>query len=134
MLFTTPCQVTLLLPEKCLLASVMNQNNLGKSAGKTDTLHEIRGYKFRRRDEKHHLFPGMEWCCAALKLWHIRDKVERGLFKYCAMVQLTCEHRGEGLHRIKRTFQPARLHCARQQLEHTILRDQREDSFKFSKM
>lgn len=47
---------------------------------------------------------------------------------------LTCEDRGKWLQGVKRTFQSARLHCTRQQLEHTILRDETEDNVTLSKM
>lgn len=81
MLFTNPCQVTLLLPEKCLLS--FSPIIWGKVLGKQ--IHEIHEYKFtqtneNRRDEKHNLFSGIR-CCAALKLWRMRDKVGRGLLK-----------------------------------------------------
>lgn len=46
---------------------------------------------------------------------------------------LTCEDRGKWLQGVKRTFQSARLHCTRQQLEHTILRDETDDNVTLSK-
>lgn len=41
--------------------------------------------------------------------------------------RLTCKDRGKWLQGVKRTFQSARLHCTRQELEQPILRDETYD-------
>lgn len=68
-----------------------------------------------------------EWCFAAIKFCSAGDKAGRGLPEYRVVARLTCEDRGKWLQGVKRTFQSARLHCGRQQLERAVLGDGQED-------
>lgn len=74
-----------------------------------------------------------EWCLAAIKFCSTGDKAGRGLPEYWAVACLTCEDRGKWLQGVKRTFQSARLHCGRQQLERAVLRVGQEDYITLSK-
>ena len=59
------------------------------------------------------------FCCNEISL--------KELSKY-TYSHLTWENWGKWLQGIKRTFQPARLNCIRQELEHTILGHKKEDN------
>lgn len=128
---------TTLLPENSVLASffttISGRNVQGKRYVNTKSLQHLSG---------------------ALKRHIIHSSINRAVrqeysgaweisqAKDCwVMARPTCEDWSERLQGIKRTFQSARLHCAGQQLEDTILGDKREgketllqflDTFKMS--
>lgn len=63
-------------------------------------------------------------------LWLNAAVMKAGGDKGCqdtVVAHLTCEDWGKWLHWVKRTFQSARLHCVRQQLEHAVLADERDN-------